>query len=219
MTRVLVVDDHPIMRRGLRAILEAESWVTEVLEAATVAGALRGVTGGEVDVVALDIALPDGDGIEAVHRITRVSPVTRVLMLTMSDDEDLVARALRVGAHGYVLKDTDPGAVVDALRAVASGGFVLGPNVGGSLLSGVRPRPAPLPAPFDALSARELDLLAGLAAGDSYAEIARRLGLREKTVRNRASQLFTRLAVADRVQAALLARDAGITAARGYAGC
>ncbi|BCJ40111.1 DNA-binding response regulator [Actinoplanes ianthinogenes] len=214
-----MVDDHPIMRRGLRAILEAEAWVAEVVEAATVADALRTVTGGQVGVVALDIALPDGDGIDAVRRIVRVSPVTRVLMLTMSDDEDLVARALRVGAHGYVLKDTEPGAVVDALRAVASGGFVLGPNVGGSLLSGVRPRPAPLPAPFDGLLPREIDLLAGLAEGESYGEIARRLGVSEKTTRNRASLLFTKLAVADRVQAALLAREAGITGARRHAGC
>ena len=210
MARLLVVDDHPIVRRGLRTMLEAEAWVDEVIEAATLAEALKAVTGGRIDVVSLDIALPDGDGVGAIRRIVRACPDTRVLMLTMTDDDDVVARALRAGANGYVLKDTDPGAVVDALRAVAAGGTVFGPNIGRTLLSDLRPRLARLPAPFDRLSRRERDLLAGLAAGESNVEIARRVGVSEKTVRNQVSLLFAKLGVADRMQAALAARDAGL---------
>jgi DNA-binding NarL/FixJ family response regulator len=210
--RVLIVDDHPVVRRGLRAMLDNEPWVGEVLEAATAADAVRVAVGHPADVIAMDIGLPDGDGIEATRRIVQARPDVKVLMLTMTDDEDVVAGALRAGARGYLLKDTDPDAVLDALRTVAAGGVVLGPRVGPSLLATLRREPASLPPPFDRLTGREREILARLAAGDSNARIARHLGLSEKTIRNQLSVVFTKLGVADRVQAALLARDAGITA-------
>jgi DNA-binding NarL/FixJ family response regulator len=209
--RVLIVDDHPVVRRGLRTMLEGEAWVAEVVEAATVAEALQEATSRQVQVVAMDVTLPDGDGIEATRRILRACPDATVLMLTMADDEDVVARALRAGARGYVLKDTDPDTVIYALRTVAAGGVVLGPRIGPAVLATLEHAPTDLPPPSDQLTARERDILARLAAGASNARIAQHLGLSEKTVRNQMSSVFTKLGVADRVQAALLARDAGVT--------
>jgi DNA-binding NarL/FixJ family response regulator len=209
--RVLVVDDHPVVRRGLRTMLDGEPWVCEVLEAATVAEAVRTVVTRQIHVVAMDVSLPDGDGVEAVGRILAARPEAKVLMLTMADDEEIVARALRAGASGYLVKETDPDTIVEALHTVAVGGVVLGPRIGPSVLSALRRAPAALPAPFDRLTARERDILARLASGESNARIARQLGVSEKTVRNQLSSVFAKLEVADRVQAALLARDAGFT--------
>ncbi|GGK21459.1 DNA-binding response regulator [Pilimelia terevasa] len=204
--RVLVVDDHPVFRRGLGALLHLEPWVAQVAEASTVADALREATGCRPHVVAMDLALPDGDGIEAAGRLLKLVPGVRVLILTMTRDAGVAARALRTGVHGYVVKDADPDLVVEALRTVAAGGSVLGPGLGPALLTG----PAGPPAPFDRLTSRERDILRRLAAGASNARIAHALGLSEKTVRNQLSAVFAKLGVADRVQAALLARDAGL---------
>ncbi|MFK3980691.1 response regulator [Micromonospora sp. NPDC050397] len=208
--RVLIVDDHPVVRRGLRTMLEDEPWVERVVEAATCAEAVGLAVTEQVGVVAMDVALPDGDGVEATARIVRSRPEAYVLMLTMADDEEVVSRSLRAGARGYVLKDTDPDTVVDALRTVAGGGLVLGPRIGPAVLTTLQRQPVELPAPFDQLTPRERDILRYLAAGEPNARIARRFGLSEKTIRNQVSALFAKLGVADRVQAALLARDAGI---------
>ncbi len=208
--RVLIVDDHPVVRRGLCAMLQFESWVRDVREAATAADAVREAVAAEVDVVAMDVMLPDGDGIEAARRVLLSRPAARVLMLTMSDDEELVSRAIQAGATGYLLKDTAPDTVIDALRTVAGGGVVLGPRIGSSMLATLRRAPAELPPPLDQLTPREVTILARLAHGDSNARIARHLGVGEKTVRNRLSVVFAKLGVADRVQAALLARQAGL---------
>ncbi|RKN47618.1 response regulator transcription factor [Micromonospora endolithica] len=211
--RVLIVDDHPVVRRGLRTMLDGESWVAQVWEAASCAEALATVTAHQVDVVAMDIALPDGDGVRATAQILRHRPRIAVLMLTMADDDELVARALQAGARGYLLKDTDPDVVVDALRTAAFGGLVLGPGVrlpGTTAPPGRLPPPAALPPPFDQLTPREQEILRHLAAGEGNAEIARRFGISAKTVRNQVSAVFAKLGVGDRVRAALLARDAGI---------
>jgi DNA-binding NarL/FixJ family response regulator len=208
--RILIVDDHPVVRRGLRSMLQAEPWVAEVVEAETVAQAVMEAVTGEVDVVAMDIGLPDGDGVEATRRILQARPKAKILVVTMVDDEDAVSRALRAGARGYMLKGTDPDTLVDALCTVASGGVVLGPEVGPTLLTTLQGSQAELPAPLNRLTPRERDILSQLAAGDSNVQIARRLGLSDKTVRNQLSVVFTKLGVAGRVQAALLARDAGM---------
>ncbi|WP_234359066.1 MULTISPECIES: response regulator transcription factor [unclassified Plantactinospora] len=210
--RILIVDDHPVVRRGLRTMLEGESWVSEVFEAATTAEAISTAVTERVEVIAMDVTLPDGDGVDATARIVQSCPETKVLMLTMANDEEIVARALRAGARGYVLKDTDPDAVIDALRTVAQGGVVLGPGIGPSVLTTLNRGPVELPAPFNQLTARERDILGRLAFGDTNAKIARHFGLSEKTVRNQLSAIFAKLGVADRVQAALLARDVGLGA-------
>jgi DNA-binding NarL/FixJ family response regulator len=191
-------------------MLEAEDWVLEVTEAETAAQAVSQAVTGRVDVVAMDLGLPDGDGIEATRRILQARPEAKILVVTMLDDEEAVSRALRAGARGYMLKGTDPDTLVDALCTVAAGGLVLGPDVGPTLLTALQGSHLELPPPLDRLTPRERDILTRLAAGDSNLQIARRLGLSDKTVRNQLSVVFTKLGVASRVQAALLARDAGM---------
>ena len=209
--RVLIVDDHPVVVRGLRTMLDGEPWVGEILEATNVADAIRAAVSGRVHVIAMDVALGDGDGVEATRRILAAVPGVRVLILTMAADSDVVSRALRAGAHGYLLKDTDPDTIIDALRMVAAGGVVLGPGIGDPLLATAQQAPAGLPPPFDSLTQREREIIGHLATGESNVRIARHLGLSEKTVRNQLSAVFAKLGVSDRVQAALLARDVGIT--------
>lgn len=208
--RVLIVDDHPVVRRGLRTMLEGEPWVAEVAEAATVAEAIKEAVTRQVHVVAMDVTLPDGDGIDATCRILRARPDVRVLVLTMTDDEDIVSRAINGGARGYLLKDTDPETVIDSLRTVAAGGMVLGPRIRLAGLTAGKRESAQLPAPLDQLTPREYEILTLLAAGESNARIARKLGVTEKTVRNQLTNVFSKLEVADRVQAALLALRMGI---------
>ncbi|MGH3932349.1 MAG: response regulator [Pseudonocardiaceae bacterium] len=208
--RVLIVDDHPVVRRGLRAMLEGEPWVEEVAEAATVAEAIKEAAIRQVHVVAMDVALPDGDGIDATRTILRAHPDTHVLVLTMADDEDVIVRAFEAGARGYLLKDTDPETVIDSLRTVAAGGVVLGPRIAVAIFMAAKRQPSRRPPPLDQLTEREYEILTLLAAGESNARIARQLGLSEKTVRNQLSRVFSKLGVADRVQAALLARGMGV---------
>lgn len=205
---VLVVDDHPVVRRGLAAILALEDWVARVVEAASVReGAVVGATEA-ADVAVVDLGLPDGDGVELVRRLRR-APGCPVLVLTMTRDEGAVRACLAAGAGGYLLKDSPPDAVVRAARTVLDGGLVLGPEVAGA----ARPastRIAPLPPPLHRLAPAELRLLCLLAEGRTTPRMAAELGVTEKTVRNRVAVLLSTLGVEDRVQAALLAREKGL---------
>lgn len=210
--RVLIVDDHPVVRRGLCAMLQGEAWVADVAEAATVAGSIREAVSQQSHVVAMDLALPDGDGIDATQGILRAVPDAKVVILTLTDDEEVVTRALSAGARGYLLKDTDPDTVVESLRMVASGGVVLGPKVTVESSATERRTAGPwLAPPFDQLTEREREILARLVAGDSNAQIADRLGVSEKTVRNRLTVVFSKIGANDRMQAAVRARGAGIS--------
>lgn len=207
--RVLVVDDHAVVRRGLRAMLESEDWVAEVVEASTVAGAVKEAVHRRVDVVAMDVLLPDGSGIDATRQIVRSCPQARVLILSFSAEPDTVDQAFQAGATGYFLKDTEPeDAIIDALRMVADGGVVVGPRVSSTLTADRTP--ARLRPPFDQLTAREIEILALLAGGASNLAIANRLRLSEKTVRNQMSTIYGKLGCNDRLQVALTAREAGI---------
>ncbi|GAB3249829.1 response regulator transcription factor [Kineosporia babensis] len=207
---LLIVDDHGVVRRGLRSLLAGTEWVGEVHEAATVAEAQQLATLHPIDVVAMDINLPDGDGIEATRRILRARPTAKVLIISMDQDDATVSRALDAGACGYMLKLTEPpDLLVDALRTAAGGARVLGPDV-------ELPRPAPLagrhrrslPAEMDQLTDRELEILVLVAKGCANLEIAQHLHLSEKTIRNQMTGIFAKLGVADRVKAALLAQKA-----------
>jgi two-component system nitrate/nitrite response regulator NarL len=206
---VLLVDDHPLLRHGLAALLALEPWVERVVQAATVQDGARTGVLEAVDVAVVDLGLPDGDGVELVRRLRR-APGCPVLVLTMTRDSTAAVReCLDAGATGYVLKDTAPDTVVRAVRTVLDGGLVLGPNV---TLRTTRPtQPARLPAPLDRLTATELRLLTLVAQGRTNAEIAQEVGVAEKTVRNRISTMLGLLGVAGRVQAAMLARDLGLT--------
>jgi two-component system nitrate/nitrite response regulator NarL len=208
---VLIVDDHGVVRRGLRSMLEDEPWVGEVLEAATMAEAQEQATVHPVDVVAMDINLPDGDGVEATRRVLRARPTAKVLVITMDPDDETVSRALAAGAFGYMLKLTEPpDLLVDALRAAAGGARVLGPDVRLPLATTRRYRDRPLPPELGRLTERELEMLTLAAKGQSYRMIAGEVGLSEKTVRNQMSRILSKLGAPDRVQAALMAQRAGL---------
>jgi two-component system, NarL family, nitrate/nitrite response regulator NarL len=207
----MIVDDHPVLRHGLAALLETEPWVGHIVGASTVAEATELVVIERPQLAVVDLGLPDGDGVELIRRLRRSVPECAVLVLTMTSEESAVRASLDAGASGYVLKSSPPLTIVRAVQTVADGGLVLGPGVTPSGLDGQNE--AKLPPPLDRLAPHDVRLLALVAEGRSNPEIARVLGLSEKTVRNRLSVILIKLGVADRVQAALLARDKGLIAA------
>ncbi len=207
-TRVAVVDDHPIFRDGLAALVDA----TPDLELAGVAAdgpeIVRLCTEEAVDVVLMDLSLPTMSGIDATAHIAARPQAPAILVVTMVDDDDTVVAALRAGARGYVLKGAPGDAIIAAIRTVAAGGAVFGAGVAGQVLALTNglPNPAPMPQADD-LTERERQVLELLAEGMSNAQIARRLNLSLKTVQNYISRILEKLQVADRTQAALRARD------------
>lgn len=204
---VLLVDDHPVVRRGLRALLTAQPWAGVIVEADTVAGGLEAAREHRPDVAVVDLALPDGDGARLVERL---QPGCAVLVLTMTVDPGRARALLAAGAGGYLAKETDPDVVVDAIRTVARGGLVLGPHLDRATVLGSGTAPGALPAPFDRLSPRELQIATLMGQGRSNAEIARGLSLADKTVRNQVSSILVKLGARDRLQAALLVREHGL---------
>lgn len=204
---VLLVDDHPVVRRGLAAMLAGEPWVGRLIEAGTVAEALRLAVLEKPDAAVVDLGLPDGDGVSLIRRLRHAVPGCLALVLTMTQDDTTVQACLAAGATGYLLKESAPDALLPALRTVLDGGLVLGPQVASGALSGVR---RDIPAPFDVLSPRELQHVGLLADGLSGAQIAATLNVTEKTVRNQMAAILAKLGIADRVRVALLARDAGL---------
>lgn len=210
LSTVLVVDDHPIVRRGLALLLSMEPWVEKVHEADSGDSAVREALLHDVDLVALDLRLAADDGVLTTRRLLAAKPTLAIVIVTMVESDDEVARALQSGARGYVLKSSPPEDICAALALARRGGLVLGPGLGpGVLISDARPRDA-LPPPFDRLTAREVVLAQRLALGEQNSRIARALEISEKTVRNQISTLLVKLGVPDRVAAVLLAREAGL---------
>jgi DNA-binding NarL/FixJ family response regulator len=211
---VVLVDDHPMLRHGLRTVLEELGGAIVVGEAGDGATALTLVRDTQPDVVVMDLAMPGMSGIEATRRLVDARPELGVLVLTMSDDDASVFAALRAGARGYVLKGQGSAEFLDAVRAVARGEAVYGPGVAGRirrfLLSGPDAGSASAVAPFPELTERERDVLDLLADGCTNADIAARLYLSPKTVKNHLTNVFAKLQVADRAQAAVRARQAGM---------
>jgi len=205
---VLVVDDHPVFRAGLVALLGIQPWIGRVVEADSVATALDATVREEPGIAILDLGLPDGDGIQLTSRIKTLLPDCRILVLTMTSAGDSARSALAAGASGYLVKETDPDTVASALRTVANGGLVLGPHLDASaVLSGDTRRP---PVPFHRLSPREVQIVRLIAQGQTNGSIAGRLNLAEKTIRNQVSAILDKTGVTDRIQLALLARDNGL---------
>lgn len=210
--RILIADDHPIFRRGLRSLLEVQADLEVVGEVGSAAEALEAVgedSQNPPDVVLMDLNMPGG-GLSATRELAGRFAGVRVLVVTMFRDDDSVFAALRAGAKGYVLKDAGDEELLRAVRAVGRGEAIFGPEVAARVLAYFsRPRD-PLPGAFPDLTERELEVLNLIAAGHGNPGIARQLGLRLKTVANYASSIFGKLQVADRAEAAARARAAGI---------
>lgn len=207
---VVIADDHPVFRDGLRALLGTDPGVRVVGEASTGADAVALVNEMQPDVVLMDLHMPGGDGVAATRDIMRASPRVAVLVLTMFDDDDSVFAAMRAGARGYLLKGTNQADVLRAIHLAGSGGAMFGPAVAQRVIEFfARPRGA-TPVAFPQLTDREHEILDQLAQGHSNPVIAARLRISEKTVRNHVSNIFAKLAVADRAQAIVRAREAGL---------
>jgi DNA-binding NarL/FixJ family response regulator len=208
--RVLIADDHPLFREGMRGRLDRVTDVAVVGEAASGEEAVELAHKLEPDIILMDIKMPGLNGIEATREILRASPQIGVLVLTMFEDDDSVFAAMRAGAKGYLLKDSGGEGVVHAIRAVASGEAVFGPGVAERIMGFFSaPRRAPQRA-FPELTEREEEILSLVAQGKSNQEIARQLFVSLKTVRNHVSNILLKLQVADRAQAVIRARDAGM---------
>jgi DNA-binding NarL/FixJ family response regulator len=209
--RVLVVDDHQIVRDGLVALLGALEGIEVVGSAADGREALHLVAADEPDVVVMDIQMPGLDGIEATRFLAGRHPGVRVVVLTMNEDDDTILSAIRAGASGYLLKGAGAEEVQHAVRSAASGGMVFGASLAArvaGLFAGVA-RPEPV-AVFPELSERERTVLDLLASGRSNDQIAAELFVSGKTVRNTVSSIYAKLHAPDRAAAIILAREAGL---------
>lgn len=217
--RVLIVDDHTLFRRGLSSLLARDGRIVVVGDAADVGQAQRRALELQPDLILLDNHLPGVTGVEAIRSLLEVAPRARVVMLTVSEDAQDMAAALRCGASGYLLKTMDGDELVDALVRAARGETVLAPEMTGKLVTaylGASSQPAALepqaatPSALETLSARERDILRGIAQGASNKEIARDLGIAEATVKIHVQGVLRKLRVSTRVHAAVIAVENGL---------
>jgi DNA-binding NarL/FixJ family response regulator len=207
--RVAVVDDHPMFRLGMAAMLDSLDGVACVAQADSAAAAFD-VVGEDVDVVLMDLHLGADSGVETTRELVRRHPQLRVLVVTMLEDDDSVVASVRAGARGYLLKGATPEEVERAVRAVANGEVILGPAVAALALAQLSGGRSGASSPFPGLTERELEVLDLVARGLDNTSISRRLVLSPKTVRNVVSNVLTKLAVPDRSAAIVRAREAGL---------
>ncbi|MEV0163031.1 response regulator transcription factor [Nonomuraea fuscirosea] len=205
MIRVLIADDHPVVRQGLRTFLDLQDDITVVGEAGDGVQAVELVAELAPDVLLLDLRMPVLDGLGALERLSGAT--TRIVVLTSVSDPSDVGPAMRAGAAGFLYKDVDPPALVQAVRAVHGGQVLLAPEAAEAMLSSRGGGAAPAPVP---LTEREREVLALIAAGRSNREIARSLAVAEKTVKTHVSNVLMKLGVQDRTQAALYAVRHGL---------
>jgi DNA-binding NarL/FixJ family response regulator len=209
--RVLIADDHGVVREGLRAVLGSEADMEVVGEAATGKEVVERAAELRPDVILMDIQMPELNGIEATRLILSVNPDVGVVVLTMFEDDDSVFTAMRAGARGYVLKGAPPSEILKVVRAVAAGEAHFGPEIAKRLMDFFSaPKPISPTEAFPELSSREVEILDLIAQGHSNAKIAARLYVSPKTVGNHISHIFTKLQVADRAHAIIRAREAGL---------
>jgi DNA-binding NarL/FixJ family response regulator len=211
MIRILVVDDQKLVRAGFRMILEAEADLVVVGEAGDGADAIEQAKRCQADVVLMDIRMPGVDGITATAKVTAMTQAPKVLVLTTFDLDEYVHEALRAGASGFLLKDTPPEQLVEAIRVVHAGDAVVAPSVTRRLIeSFARTASLTPPAALDQLTEREVDVLRAMSRGQSNAEIAEELILGEATVKTHVGRVLMKLGLRDRVQAVVFAYENGI---------
>jgi len=209
--RVLIADDHPLFRNGMRTLLTADPDTKVIGEATTGEEAISLAASLQPDIILMDLQMPDGGGIEATRRILHVSPHIRILVVTMYEDDHSVFTAMRAGARGYLLKGASPDEVLRAIAAVGSGEAIFSPTIATRLINFfAHLQPTVLPQALPELTEREHEILTLIAQGQSNATIAKQLALSTKTVSNYVSNIFSKLQVADRAQAMLRARQAGL---------
>ena len=216
--RILVVDDHTLFRRGLIALLSRDPQLQVVGDAADAGEAMRRIKELQPDLVLLDNHLPGVNGVDALPALREAAPAARILMLTVSEDEQDLAAALRGGACGYLLKTMEGEALVQAIARAMRGESVVAQEMTGKLFAAYRdaaasqlPATAPLaPSPLATLSPREQEILRGIARGASNKEIGRELGIAETTVKIHVQHVLRKLDVASRVQAAVIATEHGL---------
>jgi DNA-binding NarL/FixJ family response regulator len=206
--RVLIVDDHPIFRKGLRALLATAPELLVIGDAASGPEALKQVAALAPDIVLMDLQMPGGDGLSAIRQLAIAYPALAILVVTMFADNDSVFAALRAGARGYVLKDSDDSEVLRAIVAVGHGEAIFSPAIASRMLSFFAGQSTV--APFPELTESERNVLRLMARGLANDAIAMQLALSPKTVRNYVSNIFSKLHVADRAQAVARARDVGL---------
>ena len=209
--RVLIADDHQLFRDGLKALLLSAPDTEVVGEASTGQEAIHLAAESQPDVLLMDLQMPDVDGIEATRQIVQASPHINVLMVTRFEDDQSVFAAMRAGARGYVLKGAKHEEMLRAIRAAGSGEAIFSPTIAARMMSFFAASRRTIPEEaFSDLTDREREILELMARGDSNAEIARALTISVKTVRNHVSNIFNKLQVADRAQAVIRAREAGL---------
>jgi DNA-binding NarL/FixJ family response regulator len=221
--RVVVVDDHPVFRLGMAALLDSFDGVRVVGNAASAAEAraVLGLVAGDgadgtsapgagADVVLMDLDLGDGSGVDVTRELVHVAPTARVLVVTMHEDEDAVVAAVRAGARGFLVKSASPAEVERSVRAVADGAMILSPSVADRAMAYVVGGRSAARVPFPQLTDREREVLDLVAAGLDNTSISRRLVLSPKTVRNHVANVLAKLAVRDRSAAIVRAREEGL---------
>jgi len=213
--RIVIVDDHALFREGLRALFKAIGDIELVGEATSGKAAIPLIEKYQPDVVLMDIDMPEMNGVDATRTILRQSPSTGIVMVTMLEDDASVFSAMRAGARGYVLKGAQPAELLQTIKAVANGQALFGAAIATRIMRFFNEQSALFKATrteyaFPDLTPRERDVLELIAQGDKNAEIAEKLVISDKTVRNYITNIFSKLQVADRAQAIIKARDAGL---------
>ncbi len=209
--RVLIADDHPLFRKGMRALLTATAGTEVIGEATTGQEAIELAAALQPDVILMDLQMPGINGIEATRQILHTSPHIRILVVTLFEDDASIFSALRAGARGYILKDAKEEEMLRAIRAVGSGEAIFSPAIATRLMDFfAAPRPAVPKEIFPTLTEREREILQMIARGRTNNDIAKELALSSKTVGNYVSNIFSKLQVADRAHAIIRARDAGL---------
>ena len=209
-TRILIADDHPAFRTGLQQMLQDVPDLEVVGEAESGVQAVQLTQELAPDVVVMDLRMPDVDGIEATRRLQQVAPSAAVIVLTMFEDDDSVYAAMRAGALGYLLKGSQQDEIVRAIRAVAAGEAIFGPEIARRVIAHFSTGAGSAKQAFPGLTEREREILEKIAGGRGNATIAHELTISLKTVRNHVSNIFTKLQVSDRSAAIVKAREAGI---------